>query len=462
MSSNNSFIIKGDRSVWSAGKNDKGQLGDGTKTDTYDWKRVFENAKFVVHHVDFTMVLKNDGTLWACGSGGNGTVNNIYSVFGDGTTSVKTQWQQVLSDVKRVAVGNAHALALKNDGTLWGTGYNTQGQLGDGTTSHALYWKQLLTEVKQIACGMYHSLVLREDDSLWVAGYNGYGQFGNNSTANIPTWKKMAEGIEHISAGSRNSLIIKKDKKLYGAGHNASGQLGLNDKANRLQWTLLLEDVKQTSAGPSHTMAIKNDGTLWACGLNVSGQLGDGTTNDSLIWKLVENNIKQVRCGDNHTMVIKNDGTLWACGLNVSGQLGVNTNYGLNTANSNFFQVVSDVSLLSNLTLTDVILRLTKESEWNLEFGVVPLGLYSRIIEIPIQNDLATSVFKMEIFGEAPNSLDKLEFSIYKKPFIPYAKVELLGETTPGQIRKVYARIKTDRFSEVGVHVAKIKARVIS
>ncbi|WP_375760586.1 hypothetical protein [Corallococcus exercitus] len=35
------------------------------------------------------------------------------------------------------AAGISHALALRSDGTLWGFGFNTEGQLGSGLPVHA-------------------------------------------------------------------------------------------------------------------------------------------------------------------------------------------------------------------------------------------------------------------------------------------------------------------------------------
>lgn len=40
----------------------------------------------------------------------------------------------VASGVISFSAGNAHSLFLKQDGTLWGMGWNESGQLGDGTT----------------------------------------------------------------------------------------------------------------------------------------------------------------------------------------------------------------------------------------------------------------------------------------------------------------------------------------
>ena len=38
-----------------------------------------------------------------------------------------------LAGVVAIACGGNHSLELKRDGTVWGTGYNGNGELGDGT-----------------------------------------------------------------------------------------------------------------------------------------------------------------------------------------------------------------------------------------------------------------------------------------------------------------------------------------
>ena len=76
------------------------------------------------------MVIKNDGTLWGMGRNNNGQL-------GDGTTTQKTTPVQVpnTSDVMQVSSGSSHTMFIKNGGTLWGMGSNNNGQLGDGTTT---------------------------------------------------------------------------------------------------------------------------------------------------------------------------------------------------------------------------------------------------------------------------------------------------------------------------------------
>ena len=38
-------------------------------------------------------------------------------------------------DVKAMAAGAQHSMVLKNDGTVWATDWNKHGQLGDGSTT---------------------------------------------------------------------------------------------------------------------------------------------------------------------------------------------------------------------------------------------------------------------------------------------------------------------------------------
>ena len=82
-----------------------------------------------------TVYLKGDGTVWAAGY-------NIAGQLGDGTTTQRTNPVQVvdgsgnpLSGVVGISAGANHTVYLKGDGTVWAAGRNNYGQLGDGTTT---------------------------------------------------------------------------------------------------------------------------------------------------------------------------------------------------------------------------------------------------------------------------------------------------------------------------------------
>ena len=54
------------------------------------------------------------------------------------------------NDVKQVICGAYHTFILKNDGSIWGCGYNNSGQLGLGTSDDNTY-----TSFTQIPRSLY-------------------------------------------------------------------------------------------------------------------------------------------------------------------------------------------------------------------------------------------------------------------------------------------------------------------
>ncbi|MEK7778442.1 MAG: RCC1 repeat-containing protein, partial [Chloroflexota bacterium] len=87
-----------------------------------------------------------------------------------------------------VAAGQAHSLALKIDETVWAWGHNAYGQLGNapgGMPASPIPVKVSgLTDVKAVAAGGGHSLALKSDGSVWAWGYNYYGQLGDTTPTN--------------------------------------------------------------------------------------------------------------------------------------------------------------------------------------------------------------------------------------------------------------------------------------
>src|SRR5207237_805117 len=94
-----------------------------------------------------------------------------------------------LSSVIASAAGSVHSLALKNDGTVWSWGGNTNGQVGDGTTNQRTSPVQVttLSSVIAIAAGADHSLALKSDGTIWTWGKNSSGQIGDGTTTNRPS-----------------------------------------------------------------------------------------------------------------------------------------------------------------------------------------------------------------------------------------------------------------------------------
>ena len=90
--------------------------------------------------------------------------------------------QVISQSAKAVSAGRRHSLMLKQDGSVWATGYNRHGQLGDGSTISTHVYRQVISGgAKAVAAGAFHSMVVNQDGSIWVTGSNQYGQFGDGT-----------------------------------------------------------------------------------------------------------------------------------------------------------------------------------------------------------------------------------------------------------------------------------------
>jgi alpha-tubulin suppressor-like RCC1 family protein len=319
------------KNIFAWGRNNYGQLGDGTSSNRYspvqigsasDWVSVSSGG----YH---SLAIKSDGALWTCG-------RNDYGQLGDGTTSNRYSPLQIgtASDWALVSGGFYHSLAIKSDGTLWAWGYNDYGQLGDGTTSNRLSPVQIGIETNwsSLSSGNWHSLAIKSDGTLWAWGRNDYGQLGDGTTSNrySPVQIGTSSDWAFVSNGSgHHSLAIKNDGTLWAWGYNYYGQLG-NGTTNNISSPVQIgvaTNWASVSNGDLNSFAIKSDGTLWAWGYNSYGALGDGTTTHRYAPVQIGtgSNWASVSSGGYHLLAIKNDGTLWTCGNNWFGQLGDGT-----------------------------------------------------------------------------------------------------------------------------------------
>ena len=323
--------------LWTWGRNDFGQLGDGTTTNRSspvttasggtNWKWVDVGGNLT------TVAIKTDGTLWTWGYNNSGQLGNgtTTSRSSPGTTAGGgTNWKQV-SD------GGSHTAAIKTDGTLWTWGINNRGNLGDGTVTNRSSPVTTAgggTNWKQVACGSEHTVSIKTDGTLWTWGQNQYGRLGDGTTTNRSSpgttagggtnWKQVAGGYLYTAA-------IKTDGTLWTWGYNSGGELGDGTTTSRSSPGTTAgggTNWKQVASGNGYTASIKTDGTLWTWGSNSSGQLGDGTTTSISSPGTTAGggtNWKQVAIGGGHTAAIKTDGTLWTWGSNFNMQLGDGT-----------------------------------------------------------------------------------------------------------------------------------------
>ena len=179
-----------------------------------------------------SMVLLEDGSVWATGG-------NMYGQLGDGTMVHRSRFVKVMpGNVVTIAAGVCHSMVLKQDGSVWAAGWNAYGQLGDGskTDKHTFVrmrcyqcWGGLVSSgTKSIAAGTRHSILLKQDGSLWATGYNRYGQLGDFSTTDTESFMLVIPGdAVNIAAGGFHSMLIMRDGTAWATGANQYGQFGV-------------------------------------------------------------------------------------------------------------------------------------------------------------------------------------------------------------------------------------------
>ncbi|AEC01406.1 fimbrillin family protein [Parasphaerochaeta coccoides] len=340
------MILKNNGTLWATGYNGAGQLGVGDQNNrtmpvqvkaSTDPNDFMTDVKEVSTGATHTMILKKDGTLWATGA-------NQYGQLGDDTTANKSTPVQVMPDVAAVSAGLNYTMILKTDGTLWAIGFNSFGQLGVGDQNNRTTPVQVMPDVAAVSATVIYTMILKTDGTLWATGNNYSGQLGigNNENKSTPMQvSSMGSDVAAVSGGDIFTMILKKDGTLWATGDNTYGQLGV-DEATTYTTNIpvqvkgsggvgVMTDVAAVSTGGSHAMILKKDGTLWATGNNTTGQLGLGNNENKNTPVLVMPDVAAVSTGASTTMILKKDGTLWATGLNDEGQLGDNTIVNTNT-----------------------------------------------------------------------------------------------------------------------------------
>ena len=322
------LALQNDGTVWAWGKNDAGQLGDGTTTDrpTPVQVRGLTGVRAVAAGSVHSVALKQDGTVWVWG-------DNSYLGTGSPTPQLTTPVQMPgLSSIVAISASQDTSYAVKSDGTLWAWGTNVNGVLGDGTTSTRLVPVQVLdlTQVVSVSASAFHVIAVERDGSVWAWGDNSVGQQGNGTASPnpvlVPERVTSLSSVTAVSAGWDYSMAIKADGTLWAWGSNANGQLGNLASGYVPAIVPGLSGVRSVAASQGATIAATSDGTVWAWGQNFDGQLGNGTTKGESSPMRVPglDGASTVSEGAAFAVVARGNGfgTVWAWGVGVNDQIG--------------------------------------------------------------------------------------------------------------------------------------------
>ncbi|QDS32558.1 RCC1 repeat- and reductase domain-containing protein [Brevibacillus brevis] len=279
-----SLAVKNDGTVWGWGNNASGQLGSAREI-----KAVLSptqvpnltNVKTVEAGGYFSVALKNDGTVWTLGENAGGVLGVPDSEVPKSYSPIQVE---TLSDISAISSGSYHTMALKSDGTVWTWGKNSTGQIGvskDVQMTGVPVQVEGLSNVVAVSAGREFSLVLKDDGTVWGWGKNS-DLFGASVAGNTyaPVQIEGLENVTYIEAGTTHSFAKKSDGTVWAWGNNSSGSLGNGMKTSTglpIEITNLF-NFESLSAGTNVSLGVKSDGTVWSWGYNDHGELGIGNT----------------------------------------------------------------------------------------------------------------------------------------------------------------------------------------
>ena len=333
-----SYMLKNDNTLWTCGENYCGQLGLGHENDVTGFKKTLDNVKYI-SSVNFTTessyVIKNDNTLWVCGTNDLGQLGILIN-----GNDMYTKWTQSnIDNVKEIYPTDNYCLAVKNDNTLWVTGkpYTSVGgnSIGIGKNIGTQgEWICISNDIKKIIATYSNFIVLKNDGTLHVCGICLTGELGIAKNTLAETLTQITDNVYDFDFSASTLIVVKNDGTLYSTGYNRYGQLGLghkNDVTSLTKFMTLdsLADLKNIRCSATTTHLLKSDGTLFGVGANNEGKLGIGTRETVYTtFTEIANNVKNVYTSmwfPHNTLYIKNDNSLWVTGTNYDDKFGTGT-----------------------------------------------------------------------------------------------------------------------------------------
>jgi len=206
----------------------------GFRDDTEHTERLMSGvAKFYAGQ-DGVLAIKEDGTLWW-----------IAGFAGDK--------RKIASDVTIAAVGDGTNYYITNSGTLFVKGRANRGQYGDGRLATTQRFVQTATEAVQISAHTGHAILLKKNGDVMGTGGNIFGPVGNFGLGDKAVrWSRIMSGASAIATGASHSVAILADGTLMAWGSEYGPEP-----------VPVMSGVTAVAAGSTTTIALKKDLTLW-------------------------------------------------------------------------------------------------------------------------------------------------------------------------------------------------------
>lgn len=298
-----SLFLAASGKVYSAGRNNHGQLGHSGSGLIPEQVMLPEgvHAMHIAAGYAHSLILTH-GELYAFGM-------NTQGQLGDGTTESRSEPRAVelppsdedactnSTKIRAMAAGYDFsyfvladtAYGASCDGIAYSMGQGLGGQLGTGRReSEKTPTRVAIDSVSMVAAGDTHAVLLLKSGAAAATGSNFDGQLGFGSTdtfaatpMELPLSSEDAELLS-TNAGGDSSCLVLGSGEAKGFGSNRAGQLGLGSMATAAAPTTIgASSVTEVSLGESHSLLLTIGLAVYATGSNAYGQLGDGSTNST-------------------------------------------------------------------------------------------------------------------------------------------------------------------------------------
>lgn len=264
----NFYYIDEENVLWGSGRNEYGQLGQGTQDYEFHEEAV-KMAENVVHvtfsQKGFVIYLTEDNKLYGVGNAGCGALQQYAEFDWNKYVNVNAEHYSIatpvllMEDVVYACCGKDDVVCLKKDETVWTWG--TVYVQGNYFTHNAYYIqkpKQILENAVLVTGGWFNHAALLQDGTVWTWGYNSSGNCGvaNSSVVKEPimvakdvvmVWTDLAATLESPPDGT-----IRAGKTQYNVDYDS-----ITEFNGEYPYFL------------NNTVIKKKDGSYWICGENV-------------------------------------------------------------------------------------------------------------------------------------------------------------------------------------------------
>lgn len=285
------------------GRNDVGQLGTNTNNHLNQPINITPSFSLAPNETivevalgwGHSLALTSSGRLFTWGKNDSGQLGDGSNLNAFTPKDITSRLRLALNDqIILIAAGSSHSALLTKEGRLFLWGRNVYGQVGDQnntsknnpveiTSSFNLTTNE---KIISIALGWGHSVALTSNGRLFTWGFNTFGQLGNNTQEDESQPVEITlfftlnpnEKVISIKLGSSHSYLSTSLNRRFVWGWNQYGQLGISDFENQLipyEWHLSFEHaIKDVFLGVYHSAVILENGRLALFGYNNEGQLG--------------------------------------------------------------------------------------------------------------------------------------------------------------------------------------------